>query len=89
MAKAYAVGKALHLAVLLIAVLKNSLLAALLTVVMKLPGYGCQLSCERISCTKGGRLAFHQVLAGKLCFAFTILSFDLGVAVTEINTKKV
>ena len=79
---------------------------------MKLPGYGCQLSCERISCTKGGRLALHQVLAGKLCFTFTflkpllncqwcsnsgvvvthtlerILFFDLGVAVTEINTKK-
>ena len=50
MAKAYAVGKALHLAVLLIAVLKNSLLTALLSnarVVVKLPGYGCQLSCER------------------------------------------
>ena len=45
-------GKALHLAVLLIAVLKNSLLTALVTpgyarVVVKLPGYGCQLSCER------------------------------------------
>ena len=51
MAKAYAVGKALHLAVLLIALLKNSLLTALefsnARVVVKLPGYGCQLSCER------------------------------------------
>ena len=31
--------------------------------------YGCQLSCERnqeISCTKGVRLALHQVLADKL-----------------------
>ena len=49
MAKAYAVGKALDLAVLLIAVLKNSLLTALVNtrVVMKLPEYSCQLSCER------------------------------------------
>ena len=63
---------------------------------------------KEISCTKGGRLAIHQVLAGKLCFTFTFLKpllncqwcsnsgvvvthtlfFDLGVAVTEINTKK-
>ena len=37
---------------------------------MKLPKYGCQLSCEsnqEIGCTKGGRLALHQVLAGRLC----------------------
>ena len=80
------------------------------------------VSChvKEISCTKGGRLALHQVLAGKLCFKSIlfiiilgttikqtvngvqiphgvvvthtlerILFFDLGVAVTEINTKKV
>ena len=66
---------------------------------------------KEIRYTKGGRLALHQVLAGKLCFTFTFLKpllncqwcsnsgvvvthtlerifFDLGVAVTEINTKK-
>ena len=33
------------------------------------------MSChvKEISCTKGGRLALHQVLAGKLCFTFTFL----------------
>ena len=68
------------------------------------------VSChvKEISCKKGGMLAIHQVLAGKLCFTFTFLKpllncqwcsnsgvvvthtlfFDLGVAVTEINTKK-
>ena len=25
---------------------------------------------KEISCTKGGRVALHQVLAGKLCFTF-------------------
>ena len=74
---------------------------------MKFPGYSCHV--KEISCTKGGRLTLHQVLAGKLCFTFTFLKpllncqwcsnsgvvvthtlfFDLGVAVTEINTKKV
>ena len=54
MAKAYAVGKELHLAVLLIAMLRNSLQARNFSisnarVVMKLPKYGCQLSCERKS----------------------------------------
>ena len=53
-AKAYAVGKALHLAVLLLAMLRNSLQARIFSisnarVVMKLPKYGCQLSCERKS----------------------------------------
>ena len=50
MAKAYAVGKAIHLAVLLIAMLKNSLLAAFNSnarVVMKLPEYSCQLQWRR------------------------------------------
>ena len=40
---------------------------------MKLPEYSCQLSVkenQEISCTKGGKLALYQVLAGKLCFTF-------------------
>ena len=28
---------------------------------------------KEIRCTKGDRLALHQVLAGKLCFTFTFL----------------
>ena len=80
---------------------------------MKLPGTVVSCHVKEDSCTKEGRLALHQVLAGKLCFTFTflkpllncqwcsnsgvvvthtlerILFFDLGVAVTEINTKKV
>ena len=72
MAKAYAVGKALHLAVLLIAVLKNTLLTALVTLGWSRSCLNTVVSChvKEISCTKGGRLALHQVLAGKLCFTF-------------------
>ena len=51
---------------------------------MKLPKYGCQLSCEsnqEIGCTKGGRLALHQVLhvAGRLCVS------HLRILETTIN----
>ena len=55
-AKAYTVGKALHLAVLLIAMLKNSQAARSFSdarVAMKLPEYGCELSCERNQLHKG------------------------------------
>ena len=51
---------------------------------MKLPEYGCQLSCERksenqkISCTKGGRLGLQQVPAGKLCFTLILFIYILG-----------
>ena len=51
-AKAYTVGKALHLAVLLVAMLKNSLRGNA-RVAVKLPEYGCQLSCERNQLHKG------------------------------------
>ena len=45
---------------------------------MQLPEYGCQFSCERISCTKGGTmyrecLALNQVPAGKLCYTFNLI----------------
>ena len=60
---------------------------------------------KEISCTKGGRLAIHQVNSSwQIMFHIYVLDchwcsnsgvvvthtlfFDLGVAVTEINTKK-
>ena len=46
MAKAYGVGKALHLAVLLIAVLKNSLLTALVTLGWSLSCLDTVVSCH-------------------------------------------
>ena len=74
-AKAYAVGKALHLAVLLHTCLYSCAKKypahnfSNARVVMKL---NMVVSChvKEVICTKGGRLALHEVLAGKLCFTF-------------------
>ena len=64
MAKAYAVGKGAAFSCFNYSCAKKYPAHSFSNarVVMK---YSCQLLCEEISCTKGGRLALHQVLASK------------------------
>ena len=73
--------------------LRNSLLAALVNyvrVVMQLPEYGCQFSCERFIYTCLEPLLNYQCCSSSgVVVTRTLERILLVLAVTEINTKKV